>query len=105
MGRVLPGVCLSVDKCRAEEEVEVAGETWGADALSWAGMKSGGQDRESRTVVTQGAGLDWAGDPGCVFGAAELALILDGLWPELPWAATAHSLSSLSFQIGTRRSG
>lgn len=105
MGRVLPGVCLSVDKCRAEEEVEVAGETWGADALSWAGMKSGGQDREGRTVVTQGAGLDWAGDPGCVFGAAELALILDGLWPELPWAATAHSLSSLSFQIGTWRSG
>lgn len=40
-------------------------------------------------------------DPGCAFGVTELSHILDGLWPELPWVATAHSLSSLSFQIGT----
>lgn len=36
-----------------------------------------GQDREGRTVVDPGGGLGRV--PGCAFGAAELAHILDGL--------------------------
>lgn len=103
MGRVSPGVCFSVDECRAEEEVEIAGETRGADALPWAGMKRVGQDREGKPAVARGGGL--GRDPGCAFGAAELAHILDGLCrpavARASWAAPAHSLSPLSFQIGT----
>lgn len=37
--RVLPGVSLPVDECRAEEEVEVAGETGGLFAVSWGRVR------------------------------------------------------------------
>lgn len=37
--QVLPGVSLPVDKCGAEEEIEVAGETGGPDPLTWGGVR------------------------------------------------------------------